>query len=166
MPGNSRRIAPREARGRRTAWGARQVERACRGGCRTGPGQEPGLRVGSDVMHGFEPGGAGDARMDDVTPLDSLDAGELQRVCARYGVRRLRVFGSVLTDCFDPERSDVDFLVDFEPGRPDPFDDYFGLRESLEAIVGRDVDLIVARAVRNPYFRAEAWEQAQDLYAA
>jgi hypothetical protein len=51
-------------------------------------------------------------------------------------VQWLRVFGSVLSDRFDPERSDIDFLVDFLPERGDVFDDYFGLREALAEIVG------------------------------
>lgn len=42
----------------------------------------------------------------------------------------------MLSDRFDPERSDIDFLVDFLPERGDVFDDYFGLREALAEIVG------------------------------
>lgn len=81
-------------------------------------------------------------------------------------MQRLRVFGSVLSDRFDPERSDIDFLVDLLPERGEVFDAYFGLREALAEIVGRDVDLVVARAVRNPYFKADAFNSAQDVYAA
>ena len=100
----------------------------------------------------------------DATSFLDLDA--IRHVCERYGVQRLRVFGSVLTDRFDPARSDVDFLVDFMPDRADPFDDYFGLREALTGLVGRDVDLVVTRSMRNPYFKASALGHAQDLYAA
>jgi predicted nucleotidyltransferase len=67
---------------------------------------------------------------------------------------------------FDPATSDVDFLVEFLPDRPDRLDDYLGLKEALAQIVGRDVDLVVADAVRNPYFRASAFGRAQDVYAA
>lgn len=95
-----------------------------------------------------------------------LDIEAIRRACKQHGVQRLRVFGSVVSDGFDPERSDIDFLVDFLPARGDMFDDYFGLREALAEIVGRDVDLIVARAVRNPYFRSSAFNSAQDVYAA
>lgn len=95
-----------------------------------------------------------------------LDVGAIRHACERYGVQRLRVFGSVLSDRFDLESSDVDFLVDFLPGRDDPFDDYFGLREALTEIVGRDVDLVVARAVRNPYFKGSAFTGSRDIYAA
>ena len=81
-------------------------------------------------------------------------------------MERLRVFGSVLTDRFDPQTSDVDFLVTFQPGREDLFHDYFDLKFELERIVGRGVDLVMERSVKNPFFRASAVETAQDLYAA
>lgn len=95
-----------------------------------------------------------------------LDAEAIARVSERFGVRRLRVFGSVLTDRFDPERSDVDFLVDFYPNREDRLDDYLGLKDALAEIVGCDVDLVVADAVKNPYFKKAAFGSAQDVYAA
>lgn len=46
------------------------------------------------------------------------------------------------------------------------FDDYFGLRKALTDIVGHQVDLVVGRAVRNPYFKAAAFNNALDVYAA
>lgn len=49
----------------------------------------------------------------------------LARVCQERGVARLRVFGSATGDDFDPERSDLDFLVDFIPERPDILGDFF-----------------------------------------
>lgn len=81
-------------------------------------------------------------------------------------MERLRVFGSVLTDRFDPQTSDVDFLVTFQPGRENLFHDYFDLKFELERVVGRGVDLVMERSVKNPFFRASAVETAQDLYAA
>ncbi|MFT3797520.1 nucleotidyltransferase family protein [Microbacterium sp.] len=95
-----------------------------------------------------------------------LDIEAIARASERFGVRRLRVFGSVLTDRFDPERSDVDFLVDFHPNREDRLDDYLGLKDALAEIVGREVDLVVADAVRNPFFKKAAFGSAQDVYAA
>jgi predicted nucleotidyltransferase len=95
-----------------------------------------------------------------------LDTDAISRASERFGVRRLRVFGSVLTEHFDPATSDVDFLVEFLPGRPDRLDDYLGLKEALARITGRDVDLVVADAVRNPYFRASAFSRAHEVYAA
>lgn len=49
-----------------------------------------------------------------------LDLDAIARACKRYGVERLRIFGSALTDHFDPEGSDIDFLVDFAPGKHQP----------------------------------------------
>jgi predicted nucleotidyltransferase len=95
-----------------------------------------------------------------------LDAQAIARTCERFGVARLRVFGSVLTDRFDPTTSDVDFLVDFKAGNPDLLESYLGLKEELESVVGHSVDLVIARSVRNPYFKAAAFTSAQDVYAA
>ena len=73
---------------------------------------------------------------------------------------------SAAGDRFRPEHSDIDILVDFTPGTPDPFDAYFGLKEDLERIIGRRVDLVMAEAVRNPHFAASALAGAVELYAA
>lgn len=95
-----------------------------------------------------------------------LDIEAIRNACERYGVERLRLFGSVLTDRFDSRTSDVDFLVAFQPGREDLFHDYFDLKFELERIVGRGVDLVMERSVKNPFFKASAFERARDLYAA
>jgi predicted nucleotidyltransferase len=95
-----------------------------------------------------------------------LDFEAIALACERFGVRRLRIFGSALTDRFDPTASDVDLLVDFLPGRGDYFHDFFDLKTELERIFGRDVDLIDAGAIRNPYFAKSALGSAQDVYAA
>jgi hypothetical protein len=63
--------------------------------------------------------------------------------------------------------SDLDFLVDFlplEPGRR--ADTYFGLREGLESLLGRPVDLVVRKAIRNRYFRQAIDPTCKLLYAA
>lgn len=95
-----------------------------------------------------------------------LDIEAIRSACERYGVERLRVFGSVVTGQFDPLTSDVDFLVTFKPGRANVFDDYFELKFELERIVGRAVDLVMERSLKNPFFKASALGTAQDLYAA
>jgi predicted nucleotidyltransferase len=64
--------------------------------------------------------------------IDEHRAG-LADPCRRYRVHSLSLFGSAVRDDFDPERSDYDFLVDFEPLPPGQYADaYFGLLESLE----------------------------------
>ena len=92
---------------------------------------------------------------------------EITALCRRHRVRRLEVFGSALDDRFDPQHSDVDFLVEFEPLAEGQYADaYFGLKEALELLLGRPVDLVMTQAIRNPYF-LEAIEPTRTLlYAA
>lgn len=91
----------------------------------------------------------------------------LEELCRRYCVRRLFLFGSAARDDFDARCSDIDLLVEFE-AMPDGgyADAYFGLREALEALFGRDVDLVALAAVRNPYVRADIERTRTLLYAA
>jgi predicted nucleotidyltransferase len=96
----------------------------------------------------------------------TLEHDAIAALCRAHGVARLRLFGSAVSGGFDAERSDVDFIVDFEPNVPDLFDAYFGLREDLEALLGRRVDLVMANAVTNPYFAESALASAEELYAA
>jgi uncharacterized protein with HEPN domain/predicted nucleotidyltransferase len=79
---------------------------------------------------------------------------ELARMCRRYGVRQLDLFGSAARGNAEIGRSDLDFLVEFRPLSPGTrADAYFGLKEGLENLFGRPVDLVVQSAIRNPYFR-------------
>jgi uncharacterized protein len=88
-------------------------------------------------------------------------------LCRRHRVRSLAVFGSTAREDFDPDRSDVDLLVEFEPLAGDGYADaYFGLREALEVLFGRDVDLVEAPAIRNPYVRADVERTRTLVYAA
>jgi uncharacterized protein len=95
-----------------------------------------------------------------------LDEEAIAAACRRFGVRRLAVFGSAATEAFDPERSDADFLVEFGPDPTSRFDAYFGLKEELERLVGRPVDLVMAKALDNPYFAASVERSRRELYAA
>ena len=91
---------------------------------------------------------------------------EISALCRRYGVARLELFGSATSDAFDPGRSDLDFLVEFDADSTKLFDRYFGLRQSLAMLFGRNVDLVTAGSLQNPYF-IEAVNQSRRLvYAA
>jgi len=105
-----------------------------------------------------------DSRME---PSIAQHRQQIADVCRRYHVRRLEVFGSAGGDRFVPGRSDLDFLVEFEPlAEGQHADAYFGLLESLELLFSRHVDLVMIRAIRNPYF-LEAIEPTRTLlYAA
>lgn len=69
---------------------------------------------------------------------------EILRFAARHGARRIRVFGSVARH-EDDERSDLDFLVEMEPGRS--LLDLGGLQADLEAL-GRPVDVVTERGLK------------------
>jgi uncharacterized protein len=91
----------------------------------------------------------------------------IAELCARHGVRRLDVFGSALRDDFRPGESDVDLLVEFGPHEGYALvNAYFGLLDDLRALLGTDVDLLMADAVRNRYIAREIERTRQVLYAA
>jgi predicted nucleotidyltransferase len=96
----------------------------------------------------------------------ALDRDAISAACERYGVKRLVVFGSAVTDRFDESSSDVDFLVEFRGDLASRFDAYFGLKQSLEALLGRPVDLVSRVALENPYFAASVEENGFELFAA
>jgi len=93
--------------------------------------------------------------------------GDVAVLCRRYTVRRLALFGSATRPDFDPGRSDLDFLVDFERLSPLAHADaYFGLLAALEALFDRPVDLVESAALRNPYRRQEIAATEVVLHAA
>ena len=90
----------------------------------------------------------------------------LERVadfCRRHQIRRLAFFGSVLRDDFTLD-SDVDVLVEFEPGKTPGFA-FFGMEEELSAVLGRRVDLNTPSSL-SKYFRDEVLAEAEPLYDA
>ena len=92
---------------------------------------------------------------------------QVSSLCRRYGVRKLELFGSATTGAFDPQRSDLDFLIDFDPdGNESLFHRYFGLNEDLETLFGRKVDLVMVGALENPYFIDSVNKTRQTVYAA
>ena len=98
--------------------------------------------------------------------LDAHQA-ELERLCRRFLVRRLELFGSAATGRYVSGTSDLDFLVEFEPAARGAYaDTYFGLLESLQQLFGRPVDLVVAAAIQNPYFRESVDQTKALVYAA
>lgn len=89
---------------------------------------------------------------------------KLIKLCADHKVGRLYVFGSILTDQFN-ESSDIDFLVQFiQVDLLDYFDNYMDLKEKLESLLGRSVDLVENQAVKNPIFRKVIDREKQLIY--
>lgn len=91
---------------------------------------------------------------------------ELEHVCRLHRVHRIELFGSAVRPDFDPAHSDLDFIVTFQELALDQYADaYFGLLEDLQALFQRPVDLVVASAIQNPYFRQAVDSSKTLVYA-
>ncbi|MBM3837470.1 MAG: DNA polymerase III subunit beta [Verrucomicrobia bacterium] len=103
-----------------------------------------------------------------MNPLSQEKIDAIAAVCRRYGVSRLESFGSACTDDFDPNRSDLDFLVEFPPGSDlGPWlARFLELKEALTQLLGRPVDIVMGSALRNPWFRREAAKTRRVVYDA
>lgn len=103
-----------------------------------------------------------------MTPLVASRRAEIADLCRRHHVRRLEVFGSAGGDGgdFDPARSDVDFLVAFDDAAGQPsLQTFFQLKEGLENLLQRPVDLVSAQALRNPFILAQIEQSKETVYA-
>lgn len=88
---------------------------------------------------------------------------EIAEFCRRNRVRRLALFGSVIRDDFTPQ-SDVDVLVEFEPGYAAGFE-FFDMRYELIDLLHREVDLHTPASL-SPYFRQEVLDEAEEIYVS
>jgi hypothetical protein len=93
----------------------------------------------------------------------AIDQKELERFCRRHHIRRFAFFGSVLRDDFRPD-SDVDVLVEFEPGHT-PGLAFFGIETELSRILGRKVDLNTPGFISRQY-RDQVMREAETRYDA
>jgi predicted nucleotidyltransferase len=101
-----------------------------------------------------------------MTGLIDRHRGTLGDLCRRYRVQTLELFGSGADETFDSVRSDLDFLVEFQPMPPgDHSRAYFDLWFALEDLFGRKVDLVERPAVTNPYFLKAIGPSRRVLYA-
>ena len=89
----------------------------------------------------------------------------LAELCRKWKVKELSLFGSILRDDFSPT-SDVDVLVSFDPSAPWSLWDLLDMREELQSLFGRPVDLVEKEALRNPFRRHEILKTHKVLYAA
>ena len=92
---------------------------------------------------------------------------EIRTLCRSHKVISIAVFGSAARDMMN-EESDVDVLVEFSPDLKllDYADNYFSFRENLEEILGRKVDILNKRSLKNPILKQEIERSKIDLYAA
>jgi len=92
-----------------------------------------------------------------------LPRDKIAAFCRRHHIRKLAVFGSVLHGDSRPD-SDLDILVEFEPGHV-PGLAFFGMEQELSELLGRKVDLNTPQFL-SPYFRDEVLAEAEVQYAA
>jgi predicted nucleotidyltransferase len=93
-----------------------------------------------------------------------VDGASLAEVCRRYGVKELSLFGSAVRGEMRPE-SDIDIMVEFEPGARVGLVKFESLVEELAALSGRRVDLVTKRGLK-PWVRPEVLKDARVIYAA
>lgn len=89
----------------------------------------------------------------------------LRALCQQFGVKRMYAFGSVLTNRFDPEKSDLDFVVEMEELPPlTRGENLIRLWEGLEDLFALKVDLITDQPIKNPYLRESVNRSKQLIY--
>ncbi len=100
-----------------------------------------------------------------MIPLVAERISEVAEICRRHHVKRLEVFGSAAVGDFDPDSSDIDFLVDFGDAPRKPwYGNHFELKEELQELFQREVDLIDDIAIKNPYFRKSVDDTRKQIY--
>lgn len=102
-----------------------------------------------------------------MLPIIAQRRSEIAALCRRFGVRRLAVFGSAARGVdFDPQRSDVDFVVAFANADGASLGEFLALRDALSAVVNRPVDLVIEGGVRNPFIQAGIQRSAETVYGS
>jgi len=92
---------------------------------------------------------------------------QVHQLCQKYSVMRLELFGSAADGTFIPDKSDLDFLVEFERSpKINAFRQYFDFLFELEELFGRHVDLVHVKAMKNRYFIESVNESRTLIYAA
>lgn len=96
--------------------------------------------------------------------LIDINKDKLIELCNKHKVKELYLFGSILTEDFNAS-SNIDMLIQFhEMNLLDYFDNYMDLKEELEELFHRHVDLVENQAVRNPVFRRVVEREKQLVY--
>ena len=102
-----------------------------------------------------------------MIPLIADHSDELAEICRRNHVKRLELFGSAAVGGFNPNTSDLDFLVEF-----DESDDFSlfqtrrDLTQGLESLFNRSIDLVILANVENPYFRTSVENTREPIFEA
>jgi uncharacterized protein len=94
-----------------------------------------------------------------------ISESKLAELCRKWKVIELSLFGSILRDDFGPD-GDVDILVSFDPAAPWSLWDLMDMKEELEVLFGRPVDLVEKEALRNPWRKRRILSIYEVVYAA
>ncbi|WNZ26522.1 nucleotidyltransferase family protein [Leptolyngbya sp. NK1-12] len=94
----------------------------------------------------------------------TASAGQIAEFCQRWKIIEFAFFGSVLRDDFRPD-SDIDVLVTFSPDSSWSLFDWVDMKDELEALFGRKVDIADKEGLKNPYRRQEILRTQQVIYA-
>jgi len=98
----------------------------------------------------------------DIKPFNK----EIRNICVELQLKRLDLFGSAITDNFGPN-SDLDVIVEFKKNDDlNHFDSYFLLKERLQNIFHRPIDIIIDGSVKNPYLKESIAQTRVNIYAA
>ncbi len=98
--------------------------------------------------------------------LIELNLNRIIELCKQFHVRKLWVFGSILTPRFT-DQSDVDLCVDFDwDNIPllESANNFFGFQDAMAELLNRTIDITDDSAIQNPYFRAEVNEKRRLIY--
>lgn len=96
--------------------------------------------------------------------LIDINIDKLNKLCDAHKVKELYLFGSILTDNFQ-DSSDIDMLIQFyNVDLMDYFDNYMDLKEKLENLFNRPVDLVENQAIKNPIFRRVVDREKRLIY--
>ncbi|MEN6375061.1 MAG: nucleotidyltransferase family protein [Smithella sp.] len=98
-------------------------------------------------------------------PRIEIPMEKIRAFCEKWKVVEFSLFGSVLRDDFRSD-SDIDVLLSFEENSTWGLDDLVDMKDELQAIFGRKVDLVEKEAIRNPYRRRSVLAEQEVLYAA
>lgn len=91
----------------------------------------------------------------------------IKQLCIKYHVKKLEVFGSAVRDDFNPQNSDIDFLVEFtNKGIADYANSFFGLQTGLQNLFNTHIELVISSIIKNPYFLESIEQDRTYLYAA
>ena len=89
----------------------------------------------------------------------------IEQFCREHHLRELSIFGSVLRSDFRAD-SDIDVLIELEPDQTMTIERFMLMRDELEAMLGRPIDLVEKPLLRNPFRRREILRTRKVLYAA